>query len=191
VAAIRDRPWVPNRARRGGPGQSCNLPSAPSESSPSVAVMASGPLTWEELELPVLRWVLESRQDQLELSSDRASSEVASDLSDPEVDDALMRLERHGLVAGSRHEGSGTTWWTQLRPTADGLRVLGEWPPAEAATVNVALAQILRALAAELPDKEAATAARRGASALSKMSGEVVLDVVKGELRRLGGEAAP
>jgi hypothetical protein len=87
-----------------------------------------------------------ARVDPLELSSERASSEVAGHLSHMQVDDALMRLERHGLIAGSRHEGSGTTWWMQLRPTADGLRVLGEWPPVEAATINVALAQILRAL---------------------------------------------
>jgi hypothetical protein len=152
--------------------------------------MASGSLTWEELELPVLRWLLESRQDQLELFWDRTSSEVTDALSDRQVDDALMRLKRHGLIAGGRHEASGTSFWTQLRPTADGLRVLGEWPPVEAATVNVALAQILRTLAAELPDEERATAARRAGSALSKMSGEVVLDVVKGELRRLGGEVA-
>jgi hypothetical protein len=171
--------------------RACNGSVVLSETGPSVAAVTSDPLTWEELELPVLRWVLESRQDQLELASDRSCSEIADHLSDLEIDDAMMRLERHGLIAGSRHEGSGTTWWMQLRPTAAGLRVLGEWPPVEAATINIALAHILRALSAELSDKDQATAARRAGSALSKMSGEIVLDVVKGEVRRLGGEGAP
>jgi hypothetical protein len=53
--------------------------------------------------------------------------------------------------------------------------------------VNVTLARVLRALAGEL-DGEDATAARRAGSALSKMSGEVVLDVVKDRLQDLGGD---
>jgi hypothetical protein len=69
-------------------------------------------------------------------------------------------------------------WWRNVRPTADGLRVLGEWPPAEAATVNVTLARILRALAGDL-DEEDATAARRAGSALWKMSADIVLDAIK------------
>lgn len=55
-----------------------------------------------------------------------------------------------------------------MRPTADGLRVLGEWPPAEGAAVNVALARILRGLAdsdqVQEPDK---MATRRAAGTLA------------------------
>jgi hypothetical protein len=152
--------------------------------------MASSPLSWEELEGPVLRWVLESRQDQLQLFWDRTPSEVTDALSDRQVDDALVRLERHGLIAGTRHEASGTSFWVGLRPTADGLRVLAEWPPVEAATMNVALARILRALADELPDEEQVTATRRAGRAVSRMSGEIVRDIATSEMRRLGGEIA-
>ena len=82
--------------------------------------------------------------------------------------------------------------WNALRPTANGLRVLGEWPPAEGATLNVALARILRALADsdQLSDKEDKTAARRAAGTVARTAGEVVLDVVKDEMARLVAEAS-
>jgi hypothetical protein len=147
------------------------------------------PLTWEQLELPVLRWVVASGQDQLDLQRGESSSVLAPALTDDQVDDALLRLKRHGMISGEPGEGSGTSWWTGLRPRPDGLRVLGEWPPVEAATLNVALARALRQLAGELPDQTEATAVRRAGGALSKMSGEVVLDVVKVEAKRLGAEA--
>jgi hypothetical protein len=149
------------------------------------------PLTWEQLELPVLRWVVSSGSEELDLDLARgkSSSPFAPALTDHQVDDALLRLQRQGLIDGEQGKASGTSWWTKLRPRPDGLRRLGEWPPVEAATLNVALARVLRDLAGEVPDEAEATAARRAGSALSKMSGEVVLDIVKAEARRLGGEA--
>lgn len=46
----------------------------------------------------------------------------------------------------------------------------------------------LEQLAEELPDEEQAPVTRRGATGLPKMSGSVVLETTKGELRRLAGE---
>jgi hypothetical protein len=61
-------------------------------------------------------------------------------------------LQQHGLVAGAGPVATNAyercyERWERLRPTAAGLRVLGEWPPAEDAAVNVALARVLRGLA--------------------------------------------
>jgi len=146
-------------------------------------------LPWEELELPVLEWVFGLGHDDgamLERSGD--AGRTVDGLTDAQVDDALRRLIGAGLIAGRRQETSDLFYWTGLRPAADGLRVLGEWPPREEAAVNAALEQVLRRLAEDLPDDDR-SAARRAGSAVSKMSDQTVLDTVKGELRRLGTEA--
>jgi hypothetical protein len=150
-------------------------------------------LTWEELELPVLQWVL-SRGDEdiLKLPHDGDEPFVPiPGLTKPQVAEAITRLEEHGLVAGNSSATIGYALWFRLRPTANGLRVLGEWPPAEGATVNVALARILRALAdsADLSAPEQ-SAARRAAGTIANTSGDVVFDVVKAELTRLAGGGA-
>ena len=150
--------------------------------------------TWEELELPVLRWVLEH--------GDEGTGQLAYESTDPfrgipeltesQVAEAVKRLQQHGLVAsGGPTATNAYEDWHSLRPTADGLRVLAEWPPAEGATVNVALARILRALADsdQVPDQDK-TATRRAAGTVASTAGEVVLDVVKDEMARLATEAA-
>jgi hypothetical protein len=142
--------------------------------------------TWEDLELPVLRWVHERTWAQpgelKHLDEGHRSTELP--LTDAELDEALRRLSEYGLTTGQRDEAL-VVWWSNVRPTADGLRVLAEWPPVEAAAINVTLARVLRSLAGEL-GAEDATAAKRAGSALSKMSGEVVLDVVTDRLKSLG-----
>ena len=145
------------------------------------------PHTWEELELPVLHWVYEHAWAETgelrHLEQDHPSS-VLPQFTDAQFDEALRRLSEYGLITGHRAEAL-VVWWNDLRVTAAGLRVLGEWPPVEAAIINVALARVLRALAGDLSDEDA-TAAKRAGSALSKMSGEVVLDVVADRLKSLG-----
>jgi hypothetical protein len=147
-------------------------------------------LTWAQHELPVLRWVLEQGLEgtgQLPHKSEEPFPAIPT-LTQPQVAEAIRRLVEHGLVAGSSSTTIGYEMWYRLRPTADGLRVLGEWPPAEAATVNVALARILRALAGsdELSETEK-SAARRAAGTIANTAGDVVLDVVKDEMARLAG----
>lgn len=121
--------------------------------------------TWEELEAPVLRWVLEhGREGTGQLWHD--SSEPFAgipELTQAQVADAIKRLQQYGLVASEKPTATNAyESWHQLRPSADGLRVLGEWPPAQGAAVNVALARILRALAdSDEVSEEERTAARR------------------------------
>jgi hypothetical protein len=150
--------------------------------------------TWEQLELPTLLWVLRHGDEgtgPLPHKSDEPF-EAVPELSKSQVAEAIARLEEHGLVAGSSSPTMGHARWSALRPTADGLRVLGEWPPADPATVNIALAHVLRAVAGseELPEADETTA-RRAAEAIESFSGEVVLDVVKAEVAKLivGGGA--
>ena len=149
--------------------------------------------TWEELELPVLRWVLAHGEGTgpLPYGSSEPFTHIP-ELTQAQVAEAIKRLQQYGLVATNEPTATAAyEEWNALRPTADGLRVLGEWPPAEGATVNVALARILRALADsdQLPDAEDKTAARRAAGTVANTAGEVVMDVVKDEMARLVAEA--
>jgi hypothetical protein len=103
------------------------------------------------------------------------------------VAEALRRLQEHGLIVSNGPLSSNTyDEWRRLRPSADGLRVLGEWPPAQGATVNVALSRILRMLAdSDVVPAEDKTAARRAAGTIASTAGEVVMDVVTDEMSRL------
>src|SRR4051794_26638780 len=105
---------------------------------------------WDRVDLPVLEWVAEAAYD-LRWRFDRGKpTDELPELSGDEVDAALRRLEDHGLVAKlERVETIGFFEWIRLRPTADGLRVLGEWPPTEEADMGAALVVLLRSLAAE------------------------------------------
>ena len=151
-------------------------------------------LTWEELELPVLRWALEHGDDgtgDLTYGSTEPFARIP-ELTEAQVAEAIKRLQQHGLMAGDEpFATSSSEEWSSLRPSAHGLRVLGEWPPAEGAAVNVALARILRALAdsdqVQEPDK---MATRRAAGTLANTAGEVVMDVVKAEMTKLVTEAS-
>jgi hypothetical protein len=146
-------------------------------------------LTWEELELPVLQWVLDHGDEgtgQLYFTSADAFGGVPS-LTGPQVAEALRRLQEHGLVVSNGPLSTNAfDEWRRARPSADGLRVLGQWPPTQAAAVNVALARILRSLADSdaIPDEDK-PAARRAAGTVASTAGEVVMDVVQDEMTRL------
>ena len=57
-------------------------------------------------------------------------SELVPGVSGRDVDDALQEAERARLIEGERGEGDGSVaWWSVVRLTAAGLRLLGQWPP--------------------------------------------------------------
>jgi hypothetical protein len=58
-------------------------------------------------------------------------SELVLGVSGRDVDDALREAQREGLIEGERGEGDGSlAWWSMVRLTDAGLRLLGQWPPA-------------------------------------------------------------
>lgn len=144
----------------------------------------SAPRGWEEFELPVLRWVHKLFPEDEALLSPSEPCESCPNLTGAQVDDGLRRLHGYRLIAGKRQETSGPICWTWLRPTGNGLRVLGEWPPAEEAALNDVLAEVLRRLADDLPEEDA-TATRRAGSAARKFSKQALIDLGKVEAQRL------
>jgi hypothetical protein len=150
-------------------------------------------MTWEELELPVLRWVLsvgDGGTGELGHGSGEPFAGLP-ELTQAQVEDALTRLEEFGLVVAltARVETSDYIEWPRLRVSADGLRVLGEWPPHDSATLQQALVAVLTQFADELPEDDARSV-RRTAGGIARFAHGVVADAAQGELKRLGKEAA-
>jgi len=88
-------------------------------------------VTWSPLATETLSALVEhdSRQT-IELDFD-AAADVAPDATGRAVNDVLLEAERRGWIVGQRDEGDGSiAWWSTLRLTVDGLRGLGDWPPA-------------------------------------------------------------
>jgi hypothetical protein len=152
--------------------------------------MATGESTWDRVDLPVLRFVQTFPYEMGWEFDRRGSTEEMPQFGGEELDEALRRLEGHGLIAWhERNETSGFFRFARLRLPADGLRVLGEWPPAEEAQLGAALVQVLRTLADEAEEQEAKPL-RRAAGAVARFAGDVVFDVAKGEFRGIGGDLA-
>ena len=152
-------------------------------------------LSWDELEALVLRWVFEhTGEDSGVLPHHSAEPfDGIPSLTQSQVVKAIDRLIEHGLVAPRSGPGVtiGYRAWMGLRPTANGLRVLGHWPPGDGASVNAALAGVLRQLAsADAVPKDHRSAARRAAATVTNLSGDVVLDVMKDELAPSPGGAS-
>ncbi|MDQ6751296.1 MAG: hypothetical protein M3Z33_11155 [Actinomycetota bacterium] len=150
--------------------------------------------TWEELELPVLQWAQrdgDSGSDRLWHNSTEPFA-GAPQVTQVQADEALSRLDEYGLIAGRdrRVETSDFAEWPRVRPTANGLRVLGEWPPEKDAAVHQALVAVLRNVADDLLDEDEAGAVRRAAGSLDRFGAGVVGDVAQDELKSIGGDIA-
>jgi hypothetical protein len=150
--------------------------------------------TWDDVDFPVLRWVFEaSRVEEAEsgdLGHDSDELSVVAGVSKRDLHAGLSRLHDYGLVEGINDATFAFQFWVRLRPTAQGLRVLGEWPPASAAEMNDAVVLMLRELAEQSDDPDEQKVYRRAAGAVGKFGASVVLETAKGELRRLGGDVA-
>lgn len=152
-------------------------------------------LAWDEFESLVLTWVFDNPGTDSGLLPHHSTEPFAGipALTEAQVAEAIERLIHHGLLAAR----SGPTvtigykGWMGLRPTAGGLRVLGQWPPDDRASVNAALAHVLRHLAkSDGVDEAGRSAARRSAATVTNLSADVVLDVMKDEAARLAGGAS-
>jgi hypothetical protein len=77
--------------------------------------------------------VLDSEPDEsFELKlTEPAAWATDSSISSKEADLGLQEAQHQGLIEGQRGEGDGSiSWWSNVRLTVEGLRRLGEWPPA-------------------------------------------------------------
>ena len=149
-------------------------------------------LTWDELEFPVLQWVLRDGDNGTGELPLRSTTSFAGmpEVTQSHLDEALARLREFGLVLGERVETSDYVEWPRVRPTANGLRVLGEWPPEDSAAVQAALATVLRSVADDLPEEEQeqAGALRRAAGGVGRFTRDVFTSVALGQLQGFGGE---
>jgi len=88
-------------------------------------------VTWSPLATETLSALVEHDSRQTTKLDFDAAADVAPDATDRAVDDVLLEAERRGWIVGQRDEGDGSiAWWSTLRVTVDGLRGLGDWPPA-------------------------------------------------------------
>jgi DNA-binding PadR family transcriptional regulator len=148
--------------------------------------------TWSETDEPLLRWVHEQPSSfipetwilRLELRRYTKPSEEVPGLSTEQVDQALIRLQEHGLIDGERGEAIGFSSWSRLRVTALGLQVLGEWPDLDKLASAASLKLLLNELADAAPDSEDQSALRR----LIGVAGEVGEGVVVSTLNNAAGE---
>jgi hypothetical protein len=90
------------------------------------------------------------------------------ELTDAELDATLRRLTDHGLVVDDRGETSDFVFWGRLRITPDGLRALGEWPPAGGSTLPAVLAEMLEQIAPALPKEDGDAARSRSQQSRSR-----------------------
>lgn len=79
---------------------------------------------WERVDFPVLQWVHLTPPDDTgylqtgELYRTQEPAAELPQLTQTELDEALVRLKGHGLIAGERYETSDYAAWWKLRPTA-------------------------------------------------------------------------
>ncbi len=142
---------------------------------------------WEEADEPVLKFV-QTFPFKFDLELDRRGpTEELPSLTGEEFDSSLRRLEDFGLISWrSRSETIGYFRYSGLRLAADGLRVLGLWPPREEALLASAVVQLLRALAEDSDSEVESKKLKRAAGVVARFTGDVIFDVAKSELKSLG-----
>jgi hypothetical protein len=142
---------------------------------------------------PVLRWVfgLPSTLEHI-LYTLHEREPVPDDeipgLDSREINESLHRLASHGLIDGRSAQTSHDTSWSQLRITAQGLRLLGEWPDLDLVASAATFHHVLRRLAEDAPDEEK-SALVRAAGSISRTADAVVQGTVNSIAGSLGKEA--
>lgn len=101
-----------------------------------------------------------------------------SDLDARQVDEALTRLYGHGLIEGVRGATTHYAHWSQLRLTAQGLILLGEWPDLDRVASAQGLTVLLAELAEEASDADDKKALRQTAGAVGRLGEGIVNSTV-------------
>lgn len=145
---------------------------------------------WERVDRKVLEWVhaLPPTLERTMAEWDTQPPETFDDL--PEVDGAelhasLQRLRGHGLIDGDGQEAlGGNVCWLNLRVTAEGLILLGEWPDIDRMASAAGLHRLLTALSTSAPEEERGPLKRTAG-----LLGRTADDVLRGTLNDVAGAA--
>ena len=142
---------------------------------------------WDEVDDRVLRWLLKrdadpdwaGRTDNLVFRpTPEAQAAFDGDLDARQVDEALARLSGHGLIAGDRGATTHYAYWSQVRLTAQGLILLGEWPDLDRVASAQGLVVLLAELADEASDADDKKALRQTAGAIGRLGEGIVNSTV-------------
>ncbi len=134
--------------------------------------------TCDEVDDLVLRWLF--AQDQNPDWNGRTENLTLRPAPEPQlafdgeldrrqVDEALKRLHSYGLIVGERGATTHYAYWSQLRVTADGLILLGQWPDLDRVASAQGLTVLLSELAGEATDPDDQKALRQTAGAVARL----------------------
>jgi hypothetical protein len=151
--------------------------------------------TWTESDEPALRWLQEQGSSflpetwrlQLGLRDSVEPFDEVPGLSSEQMDQALARLQEHGLIAGGRQETTGYASWSGLRITARALQILGEWPDLDQLTSAVGMKLLLNELAKSADDPEDQGALRRMVGVIGEVGEGIALSTLNAAAGELGG----
>jgi hypothetical protein len=150
---------------------------------------------WHDVDERVLLWLADEAPAsfppfrlELTIRPDDQPSEEVPGLTERQVDEALLRLESHGLVSVRERSGTiGLATYNSPRLTALGHRVLGTWPDLEQLSVMEAIRLALLAVAEDSPPEER-PALRRAVGIVGELGGAIVQSAAAGTTAELGGE---
>jgi hypothetical protein len=150
--------------------------------------------TWTEIDEPALRWLLEQdsnpdwggRIKLVVYGQPQPFRDLDDEIDSRQADEALTRLESHGLIAGVRTGSAMAAFWSGLRLAPRGLILLGEWPDLDRVASLEGLQAVFTGLAKQAEDAGDRTALRRTAGAIGRL-GE---GIVESTIESLGEELA-
>jgi hypothetical protein len=149
---------------------------------------------WDRVDGPILRWVaslgsLDSpAQLDLELREPVPFEGIAG-VNSLDVQQSLTRLLSHGLIDGREFAAMQNSTWSDLRVTAAGLIVLGEWPDLDRVASAASFHRLLRALSDNAPDTDR-TALRHAAGVVARYGDEVLRGTAADVAGAAGREAS-
>jgi hypothetical protein len=152
--------------------------------------------TWETTDERVLHWVFSlppvigrDRPNGGLYVFPKTTSEPCRDiggLDSRDVANALDRLHSFGLITANTHDLGREAHWWNLRLSADGLRLLGEWPDYDQLATAVGIRSVLLHLSKAAPrddasvlKKTAGIVARAGDDAVRELVTEATKDVME------------
>src|SRR5699024_6144258 len=112
-----------------------------------------------------------------------------ADLDSRSAHASLLRLRSYALVDG--HDSATTHYvvWSRLRVTADGWRVLGDWPDLDRVASAATIHRLLQTLADDAPEPER-EALIRASGVAARTGDEVLRDTIADVAKSIGEEAA-